>query len=1685
MKKLLLKLFLVSYVLIFGFNYARAANNYTITTLTSANLNNGTSVTALYNSQPGLVIAGFKINNSGTTTLNLTSLTFKNAGTSDLAAIFPSGAITLYGVSSTVGTNAQYGKVATTNLATFTSGNTMNVTGSLSVAPGDYEYLYLVGDFVANVTTTATTNIKEDLQAITSTGPSINTTLPLAGITYNISSPITLGTATTGQGLEANNTSLTATANGIGILGFSVTTGDNETITSLQLSAGFTIGSYFSNFKLLRTTNTNGRYNSNTTTTVSGVTFSFPTPTTINITGLSDNINNSKVYYFIEADYTLGNGATANFVLSATGVGTAANSYTAGGPIAGPTLKITNPVVLGTASTAGTDFAVNPLTASFTAKGILGFSIKTTGNESFTSFQFTTSQPRGVIGTYFSNITLWESATNSIDAATQIAGALTFSPTGLNSTSLTVSLATAQTVNNATKYYFIKVNYTVPTTSTTFQLNLISASTASTTFSNAEVNGEVYYLGSPAYDWTGATNSTWDVPGNWSIAGVVQTAANAYPGGAGRTTDIANIGVNNTVVFTNNPVVAVGTSYIIGSLNIGYYGAEDGPSASYPYGIEENTSLTVDGILTVTGDITQINNNATVTGDLNKTITTIQGLTGTLTCNNFLVGDAESIPLSGEATLSEVAVKIDQLIINGNLEFNSNGNVGSGFGINGICYPSFFLQAGTTTLKGQMTFAANNGPANAAYDTYNTTGTGAFAATAPPETGHPGFGLFEMDINGDADTLVLQNATPINKANSDQFYVYFAYGGNNGTVVYNDPNPGDNQIVYTANEPSATNTLTFINPYTSFAPTAYNNLILSGASKKIIDGNSSLTVTNLSVTTATAAIAGLTVAGTLSTIGGTSDLLTHSPTVTIGGSWTNSGTALCSSGTTTTGGTFLNTSAGTFNAETGTLNFSSGAGSTSPYDYDNEGIFTYGSGTINFTGASPSLIDRSAGGTKFNNVSFSGSGTATMYAGIGNFSVANVGTLTLTSPARLVAGAPGAGGMAYLTLNSDGTSTATLSQVLSPSSISGNVNVQRWITGGGGYRGYRLFSSPVNGSASVTGANTIMGLSYINTSPAVPAGAPAGPLGAFTGGQGGPASGFTLGIANPSLYLYDDTRASSSSAYYSGKNVGIAAIGSAPGYSVSYLTTTGAVAPAAVQVPSGNAYLMYYIGDIGQTITNLDPTNTTMTATGYLNQGDVPVRFIEYNSSGPVTVGTIPHSANSSGFNQVGNPYASTINLDVVATDNPSASSIFYELNQPGGTYIAYHSDGSTSDTRASKYIVSGQGFVIQDMSSGTGSFTFKEHEKIAYPGMTAATGSTGTGTLVLDMPANPQSGITQAMNNRMASAPAAALGGLHLQLAKDSATYTQTGVYFAGDRTDAYKAGEDAIDLDGTSPLVYLSSYSSDGSRLSINELGDYSKGKRVKLYVKGIIDGLYNCSLADISNIDTNIYNIYLVDNYKKDSLDMVRYKHYAFNILNADTNSFGANRFVLSIKGKPEVPYQLLSFTGQKVSQGIALDWKTANESTYTSFVLQKQSTAGRYVTLDSLESTASGSYSYTDINPVKGGNTYRLKQTDLYGNISYASVTLLYDQVTAGGALTVYPNPARTMITVNVNSALVPLPNPDYIYTVYNMSGVAVDKGAVNSTTFVNSLGSYQPGMYIIVLKDSNGKLVGKSKFVKAE
>jgi len=902
-----------------------------------------------------------------------------------------------------------------------------------------------------------------------------------------------------------------------------------------------------------------------------------------------------------------------------------------------------------------------------------------------------------------------------------------------------------------------------------------------------------------------------------------------------------------------------------------------------------------------------------------------------------------------------------------------------------------------------------------------------------------------------------------------------------------------------------------------------------------------------------------------------------SGTITVGGTCDNSGTFTAGSGTVSIAGKFTNSGAvtgptgassamyfngnfqqnsGSFTGSSGyidfagfykllTGSFTAGSGEVE-YDgnYTDAGTYTAGTGLAYFGGKSAQkLLDSSStGGTVWNNVTFYCKATLSLF-GSGLFAVSPTGVLTVYDDgaynAKLTAGdnvvSPTTSD-AYLTLRSNASSSASVAALTGGTSIAGNVNVQRYVTGGSGYRGYRLLSSPV----FVFGTSDYS-LNYpINNS--------------YVKGSTGTAGGFDA-TGNPNIYLFRENLVPSNTSFISGNWRGLNAINNATAYNYSFDSEAGTF-----NIYPGQGFLLFFRGSrkvaniAAESLTNYVPTADTLTATGILNQGAVAAKYWYTNSTSMgynVVSSPSPGNGVVKGFNCVGNPFACSIDLNTASTVAGSGVTIsssvetnFYELNPQSQNYDVWSVSLNTGTNDATRYIMSGQGFFAKVDAAGQ-TITFNEAAKntsaqnvnpylfmakrvdigpLNKPGdanvsqvpVNAAAFSTA-----IDMAFSPKNMAAAAVVRKPvftrappdppknhplpngALTPVTLLAGslgthhigvdttgrkrfLRLQLKLDDHNKDDLLINFNDSAKAVYTINQDAMHRPGAG-AVTLSSMSADNIPLSINQL-PWPKASPVviPLNVFATTGGTYTLKLKD-TLIIPKLYEVWLMDAYKKDSLDIRHNPQYLFDLSLADTNSFGHNRFSLVIRQNRAIMLHLLNFNATKATGGSQVTWATENEADYTGFSVERSTDGGKTFTgLEDITSTSAGNYSYMDGAPVTGANLYRLKLTDLNGTVSYSGVvTVMYansNNIPING-LMVYPNPTGSMVNLAIAQASGQNAGA-YRIQIVNGVGTAIKTVVSSQPVWQSDVSALAPGTYFIsVVNAADNKMVGKSAFVK--
>jgi hypothetical protein len=718
-------------------------------------------------------------------------------------------------------------------------------------------------------------------------------------------------------------------------------------------------------------------------------------------------------------------------------------------------------------------------------------------------------------------------------------------------------------------------------------------------------------------------------------------------------------------------------------------------------------------------------------------------------------------------------------------------------------------------------------------------------------------------------------------------------------------------------------------------------------------------------------------------------------------------------------------------------------------------------------------------------------GTVSIYGG----PVDIYSLLTMVNGNLAVSASPAA-----LTLKSTSTQTANVAAVPSSCSITGNVNVERFIQGSSASgnlskRGYRLLSSAVYTGTDASGSH-VFDLQYLLNN-------------IYVSGTGMAANGFNVTTtSNPSIYLFredDKPPAANGVLFRTQYNwKGVAKINNSPAYNIGTQArnTIANVADTTATIPVGNGILCFFRGNNtpggNGTTTGSQlllpynyPDDVTLTQTGTLNTGTINVKLwfaggasLGNNFSYTTTWVGYGTSSLTGGYSFVGNPYASTINWEKYNNTNAAGAitggggltgkiwvfnvaSKQYQPYMPltNGTDLTSERPSSLYTGSASNFIASGQGFFVKATATGQ-SLTFTEAAKIS---------------------AQPASANLHDLMGKPKEFTESPTSIIRLKLIQDTINTDEIVIALNNKASTKFVDNEDAEDLGGTGATVSLSSSSLDSVQLAINSYPlPGLQQETIPLMVDATDPGMYQLNRTQLDNLPA-LYDVWLKDAFMKDSLDMKANSTYLFTIDKNNPATFGNNRFTIVIRQNPAAAYRLLDFTATKASPktAVQLIWKTENEENYTNFTVERSTDGGKtFNIIGGLRGTGAGSYSLLDQAPVIGQNLYRLKQEDINNVITYSNVvSIQYSEQSnnlAKTGINVYPNPVASTINLSIESGI--NTSATYNILITNSEGFLIRQDTMKQFNWQADVSNLLPGTYIIKVLN-NKSVIGSTKFVK--
>ncbi len=178
---------------------------------------------------------------------------------------------------------------------------------------------------------------------------------------------------------------------------------------------------------------------------------------------------------------------------------------------------------------------------------------------------------------------------------------------------------------------------------------------------------------------------------------------------------------------------------------------------------------------------------------------------------------------------------------------------------------------------------------------------------------------------------------------------------------------------------------------------------------------------------------------------------------------------------------------------------------------------------------------------------------------------------------------------------------------------------------------------------------------------------------------------------------------------------------------------------------------------------------------------------------------------------------------------------------------------------------------------------------------------------------------------------------------------------------------------------------------------------------------------------------------------------------------------------------LPLQFSQFKAGNTLHGIMLEWTTQRERNTEGFYVERSWDGNQWSVIGFVKAAnATGllesAYSFTDKQPKKGKNFYRLKQTDRDGRFGYSTVV----NITLEEALTLslYPNPVRDVLTIEGISgeAMVRVTDPAGRTVMYIGNTISSAKMRLD-------VSGLRPGAYCLQVEAAPGREILNKMFIK--
>ena len=171
---------------------------------------------------------------------------------------------------------------------------------------------------------------------------------------------------------------------------------------------------------------------------------------------------------------------------------------------------------------------------------------------------------------------------------------------------------------------------------------------------------------------------------------------------------------------------------------------------------------------------------------------------------------------------------------------------------------------------------------------------------------------------------------------------------------------------------------------------------------------------------------------------------------------------------------------------------------------------------------------------------------------------------------------------------------------------------------------------------------------------------------------------------------------------------------------------------------------------------------------------------------------------------------------------------------------------------------------------------------------------------------------------------------------------------------------------------------------------------------------------------------------------------------------------------------LPFQLLDFSALQNKKVIDLNWKTASEENILAYKIERSTNGIAWETAGTVSANHSNlppkQYQFTDQQPIRGKNFYRLASVETTGRTQYSPVlTINFVTQDILRGVSVFPNPFKDQVTISADKN-----EKIKLIEIFAADGRLVKKITASETPIRIYTADLIKGMYMLQVTSSNGQ-----------